>query len=295
MVSQIYASAFSQTNDLVYILDKDGLLIDCNYNLLRFLGLNNSQDASLGSIYELMHKQGLWTAEQLKNFKQNDIEVLTSGKKTTEQQAIINNNGSISYFEFSRTPFIDASGTGLGLIVTIRDLSKQKKLEEQVKNAKAQSAYDNVSNSRSLFSENAQKTDKTKILLVEDNMLAQKAEKKILMSCNCIVDVVATPQHATELFKPGKYDLILMDLTLEEGDGYHLTSILRKKEQTSKFRAPIIALTGHDPTVVKFNCEDSEMDGIIRKPLTVEQATQLIRRYTGNSDSDVKGLMPFKQ
>lgn len=295
MLSQIYACAFSQTNDLVYILDKDGHLIDCNLSLLRFLGLNDTKGIPPDSIYELMRNQGLWTPEQLKYFKQSDSEVLVTGKKISEQQAIINNSGSVCYFEFSRSPFIDASGTNLGLIVTIRDLSDQKKLEEQVKRAKAQATYNNVTNTGTLFSENAQKTGKTKILLVEDNVLSQKAEKKILMACNCLVDVVATPREADELFKPGKYDLVLMDLNLEESDGFHLTTLLRKKEQASKFRVPIIALTGLDPTDVRFDCEDSEMDGIIRKPLTVNQATQLIRRYIKNSDSDVKGLMPFKQ
>jgi PAS domain-containing protein len=40
---QFYASAFSQMNDLVYLLDKDGFLVDCNHNFLHFLGLDNSK------------------------------------------------------------------------------------------------------------------------------------------------------------------------------------------------------------------------------------------------------------
>ncbi len=291
--AQLYASAFSQTNDLIYLLDKDGFLIDCNHNLLKFLGLNTT-DNSQDSIYDLMRTQGLWTQEQLKNFKQSDIDVLMSGKRTTEQQTIINNNGSIHYFEFSRIPFIDPTGTVGGLLVTLRDLTKQKKLEEQFKNLKTELLYNNVS-SGTLFSEKPQQREKIKILLVEDNPISQKATKKILMGCNCVVDVVATSKQADELFKPGKYNMVLMDLTLEEGDGYHLTSVLRKKEQASKSRVPIIALTAHDPLKVRFDCEDSEMDGIMQKPLKVEQATQLIKRYIRKSDDDVQGLMPFKQ
>ncbi len=258
-LSHVYANAFSKTNNLVYLLDKDGFLMDCNDNLLKFLGFNSNPTHSQDSIYDLMRKQGLWTLEQLKQFKQKDIGVLISGNKTIDQQALISSNGSIHYFEFSRTPFTDSSGLVLGLLVTIRDLTKQKKLEDQLKNLKTQAKYNNLS--EGMTTDNPRPFDKIRILLVEDNVLSQKAEKKILMACNCVVDVVATSKHADELYNPGKYQMVLMDLTLEEGDGYHLTIALRKKEQASSFRAPIIALTGHDPTEVKFNCEDSKWTG----------------------------------
>lgn len=291
---QLYSSAFSQTDDLVYLLDKDGFLIDCNDKLLQFLGFDNIEDNSPGSIYDMMRKQGLWTSEQLDNFVQHDIDAMMSGKKMVEQQSIINTKGSVSHFEFSRTPLTDSSGNNVGLVVTLRDVTKQKQLSSQLKKLKKQSHY-NTLDGKSLFSENTKQPETTKILLVEDNHIAQKAEKSILMACRCFIDVAATQKQAGELFKPGKYDLVLMDLTLGDDNGYTLTAILRKREQGSKFRVPIIALTGHDPTVVGFNCEDSEMDGIIKKPLTIEQAKQLIKRYVDNSNVDVKGLRPFKQ
>lgn len=294
-VSQIYASAFSKMEDLIYLLDKDGFLIDCNHNLLRFLGFDHIEDNSTDAIYEMMHKQGLWTSEQIENFKQYDIDALMSGKSKIDQQAIINNNGSVIYVEFSRIPLSDKSGNSLGLIVTLRDLTKQKQLNEQIKNLKAQLRYNNKLSNNSFLSEDTSEIKTLKILLIEDNLIAQKAEKTILMTCKCLTDVVATPRQADEIFKPGKYDLVLMDLTLEEGDGYHLTAALRKREQGSNFRVPIIALTGHDPSVVGYNCEDAEMDGIIRKPLTVEQAKQLIQRYIRHANVDVKGLKQFKQ
>ena len=295
MDSQLYVNAFSKSDDLMYLLDKDGFLIDCSQSLLHFLGFNKLEDHSRGSIYEMMHKQGLWTSEQVQLFQRQDIESLVSGKRKIEQQALINNNGSILYFELSRIPLVDISGKMLGLAVVFRDQTRQKQLMEQVKNLKSQLRHNNQLSTNSFLTDNAEKSDKLKILLIEDNLVAQKAEKTVLMICRCLTDVVATPRQANELFKPGKYDLVLMDLTLEEGDGYQLTATLRKREQGSHFRVPIIALTGHDPTLVGFNCEDAEMDGIIRKPLTVEQAKQLIQRYVRHDNVDVKGLREFKQ
>ncbi|KTC87535.1 MULTISPECIES: response regulator [Legionella] len=293
MTSQIYASAFSKTGDFLYILDTNGFLIDCNHNLLRFLGFSHIEDKTIGAIYEMMHKQGLWTSEQIEKFQQQDIDVMMSGRSRVEEQAMINNHGSILYFEISRLPLADKSGNALGLLVVLRDLTKQKQLNTQLRNIKSQLRY---SNPLAVSSpEKGTQINALKILLIEDNLVAQKAEKTVLMSCKCLTDVVATPRQADELFKPGKYDLVLMDLTLEEGDGYQLTASLRKREQGSNFRVPIIALTGHDPTVVGFNCEDAEMDGILRKPLTIEQAKQLIQRFIRHINVDVKGLKEFKQ
>jgi PAS domain S-box-containing protein len=296
MTSEIYASAFSKTGDFHYLLDKNGFLIDCNHKLLRFLGFSHIEDKSIGAIYEMMRKQGLWTSEQIQKFQQQDIDVMLSGRARVEEQAMINNNGSVLYFEISRLPLADKSGNALGLLVSLRDMTKQKQLNTQLRNIKSQLRYSNpLAVSSPVDSDIAPQINALKILLIEDNLVAQKAEKTVLMSCKCLTDVVATPSQADELFKPGKYDLVLMDLTLEEGDGYQLTASLRKREQGSNYRVPIIALTGHDPTVVRFNCEDAEMDGILRKPLTIEQAKQLIQRFIRHVDVDVKGLREFKQ
>ncbi|ARB93948.1 response regulator [Legionella longbeachae] len=293
--SQIYTRAFTKMDNMVYLIDKDGFLIDCNANLLRFLGYRYIEDNSIGSIYEMMRQQGLWTSEQIHSFQQQDIAAIISGKNEVEQQAIINTQGTILYFEISRIPLADKSGNALGLAVTIRDISKLKQLTDQVKNLKSQVNYNHKTVTNNLSSETTGQINKLKILLIEDNLIAQKAEKTILMNCKCLTDVVATASQACEIFKPAKYDLILMDLTLEEGDGYNLTATLRKQEQGTHCRVPIIALTGHDPMDVGFNCEDAEMDGILRKPLTIQQANQLIQRYIRHIDIKVTGLMEFKQ
>jgi PAS domain S-box-containing protein len=293
--SQLYIRAFAKMDNMVYLIDKDGFLIDCNANLLRFLGYNHIEDNSIGSIYAMMRQQGLWNSEQIQNFQNHDIAVFMSGKSEIEHQAIINNHGTILYFEILRTAISDESGNALGLSVTFRDLTKQKHLTEQVKNLKSQTRYNHKSVTHHFISENNEQINKLKILLIEDNLIAQKVEKTILMNCKCLTDVVATARQADELFRPAKYDLILMDLILEQGDGYNLTATLRKKEQGTNYRVPIIALTGYDPMDVGFNCEDAEMDGILRKPLTLEQANQLIQRYVHHLNINVKGLMEFKQ
>jgi len=290
---QIYQHAFEKTDALVYLLGQDGLPLACNYNLLKFLGFEKIEQ---NSIYSMMQQQGLWTSQQIQTIKQKDLEILASGKKKLDEQTLIRDNGAILFFEISRIPLLDASGSPLGLMVTLRDITNQKQLDEQLKDMKMQLRFANkfIGNTDEADAEVTAQVKAIKVLLVEDNLLTQKAEKSVLMSCRCLADAVATPEQVCEIFKPGKYNLILMDIGLEKGNGYQITAALRKSEEGSGFRVPIIALTASDLTMVGLDCEDAEMDGIMHKPLTAEKANQLIQRYIRHANINVKGLNVFK-
>ena len=53
---------------------------------------------------------------------------------------------------------------------------------------------------------------------------------------------------------------------------------------------PIIALTGYEADVVKYDCRHYFMEGAISKPLTSEQAEQIIKHYVYHLDVPVRGL-----
>ncbi len=289
----VYVSAFSQIDELIYILDESCSLIDCSDKLLHFLGFNHIKEVSTKSIYDLLLKKGLWTSEQVSHYQEKDIQVIISGQKQEEEQALINSNGSVIYFKLSRNPLSDGAGNALGLAVSMRDVTELKQLHHQLKTLKKQLRY-KLGPSASYNEETTTTPNPLKILIVEDNQIDQKAERGILMTFRCLTDIAASQQQAEEIFQPGKYDLVLMDLGLDQGNGYQLTALLRKKEQGSPYRVPIIALTGQDPETAGFECEDVEMDGILSKPLTVELAKQLIQHYVHHNQVNVKGLRAFK-
>lgn len=93
-----------------------------------------------------------------------------------------------------------------------------------------------------------------------------------------------------QLFDPGKYDLVLMDIGLADTSGYVVAKQLRNKEKGTNHHVPIIALTGYEAEVVKYDCEQYFMEGAITKPLTSEQAEQIIQHYVYHMDVEVKGL-----
>lgn len=290
---QIYMSAFTKMDSFIYLLDQEGGLKACNQNLLRFLGFDRIGEHT---IYSMLYQQGLWISSQIEKMQQHDINTLISGKKMVEDLTIINNKGTILGFEVSRIPLMDVSGNALGLMVSLRDITSEKRVAEQLKDLKNQLRHTNkmLGNADTVNDESLHKANPIKVLLIEDNLLTQKIEKNILLTCRCITDAVATPRQANEIFKPGKYDLVLMDIGLEEGNGYQITAALRKKEVGSCYRVPIIALTGYALAEIEYDCDDAEMDGIMSKPLTAIQTKQLIQRYIRHVDIEVTGLREIK-
>lgn len=117
------------------------------------------------------------------------------------------------------------------------------------------------------------------LLLVEDNMLAQKAAELMLTSFNCKVDIADCGAQAFKLFEAGKYHLIFMDLGLPDLSGCEITSHFRKVEEGSIYRAPIVALTAHVNEEIKKECRDVGMDEILSKPLSLTQARNMVDYY----------------
>jgi two-component system cell cycle response regulator DivK len=82
-----------------------------------------------------------------------------------------------------------------------------------------------------------------KILLVEDNemnrdMLSRRLERK-----GYDVAIAVDGKEGINMAQSGDYDLVLMDMSLPEVDGWEATRQLRAQAATEKL--PIIALTAH--------------------------------------------------
>ncbi len=82
-----------------------------------------------------------------------------------------------------------------------------------------------------------------RILLVEDNemnrdMLSRRLERK-----GHEVAIAVNGREGIDMARAGEYDLVLMDMSLPEVDGWEATRQLRAEPETE--RIPIIALTSH--------------------------------------------------
>ena len=114
----------------------------------------------------------------------------------------------------------------------------------------------------------------------------------MLQTTGANVDVANTGKEAIDLFEPGKYGLIYMDIGLPDMDGYEVGQRLRAIEAEVKaHRTPILALTAHAAVDVKTFCIDAGMQGVLSKPLSCKQAQQAFERYVlNNTTTAVDGL-----
>jgi len=82
-----------------------------------------------------------------------------------------------------------------------------------------------------------------RILLVEDNEMNRDMLSRRLARKGFEVDMAVDGRAGVEMGRAGKYDLILMDMSLPEIDGWEATRQLRAAPETQV--VPIIALTAH--------------------------------------------------
>ncbi|MCZ4786705.1 ATP-binding protein [Legionella pneumophila] len=120
---------------------------------------------------------------------------------------------------------------------------------------------------------------KSKVLVVEDNFIAQTVAKTLLSGMDCHVDVASSGSDALALYEQTDYDLIFMDIGLGEGmDGYEVTHYIRSKISSTR-HIPIIALTAHGGDESKQRCIEAGMDAVLTKPLTQAHAADIIKSF----------------
>lgn len=118
-----------------------------------------------------------------------------------------------------------------------------------------------------------------KLLVVEDNFIAQTVAKTLLNNMDCEVDIAANGVDALLLYEKNHYDLIFMDIGLGEGmDGYAVAHHIRNHE-TSTQHIPIIALTAHANDESKQRCIEAGMDAVLTKPLTQTHAADILKTF----------------
>jgi len=111
---------------------------------------------------------------------------------------------------------------------------------------------------------------KLQILLAEDSEVNQNLAVHLLEKRGHIVTIASTGSEAVALVKKSRFDLVLMDVQMPEMDGFEATAVIRKEEESTGKRLPILALTAHAMGGDRERCLAAGMDGYIAKPLHAE-------------------------
>ncbi len=116
-----------------------------------------------------------------------------------------------------------------------------------------------------------------RILLLEDDLSLINGLSFAFQKEGYELDVARTVQEATDIWTAGKYDLLILDVTLPDGTGFE---ICKKVRQTSK--VPIIFLTASDEEMNIIMGLDIGGDDYITKPfklgVLMSRINALLRR-----------------
>lgn len=105
------------------------------------------------------------------------------------------------------------------------------------------------------------------VLLVEDNMLNQKAAMFLLEELGVVAQLATNGKEAVEAISKDKFALILMDCHMPEMDGFEATVAIRKLEELAGSYTPIIAVTALAMAGDRERCIAAGMDDYISKPI----------------------------
>ena len=83
---------------------------------------------------------------------------------------------------------------------------------------------------------------KSKVLIVDDNMLNIKVATRLLKNYGIIPDSVLSGEDALKKVKEKKYDLILMDDMMPQLSG---VETLQKLKEDKEFKVPVVVLTAN--------------------------------------------------
>ncbi|WP_417643164.1 aerobic respiration two-component sensor histidine kinase ArcB [Enterobacter kobei] len=128
------------------------------------------------------------------------------------------------------------------------------------------------------------------VLLVEDIELNVIVARSVLEKLGCSVDVAMSGKAALEMFKPGEYDLLLLDIQLPDMTGLDIS-----RQLTSRYAPddlpPLVALTAN---VLKDKQEylNAGMDDVLSKPLAVPALTAMIKKFWDTCDDEESDVTP---
>lgn len=129
-----------------------------------------------------------------------------------------------------------------------------------------------------------------RILLLEDDTSLIDGLQYTLKKNGFLLDVAQTTAQAYEYLKLSVYDLLLLDITLPDGNGFDVCEWVR--EQGSQ--VPIIFLTAMDEEVHVIRGLDSGGDDYITKPFKLGELCSRIRallRRAGSANAENKNTL----
>lgn len=115
-----------------------------------------------------------------------------------------------------------------------------------------------------------------RVLIVEDQEDNLAIEQEILKTFNLQFDIAKNGAEAIEVCSQFKFDIILMDLSMPQVNGFDATIAIRGSDNLNQ-QTPIVALTADVTSDIRKRCIEAGMNGYIAKPVLLDELYHGIR------------------
>ena len=123
-------------------------------------------------------------------------------------------------------------------------------------------------------------TGEVRVLVAEDNIINQKLVKRLIEKLGYRVDIAPDGVQAVKLARATLYNIIVMDGSMPEMDGYQAATEIRRLQQQGVMpRVPIIALTANALPEDRERCLAAGMDDYLSKPVSQADLRAMLERY----------------
>lgn len=130
-----------------------------------------------------------------------------------------------------------------------------------------------------------------KILIIEDEHELLIALNNFLVKENFICELVGNLRDADEKLFVNEYDIILLDITLPDGNGLNLLSKIKKYQK----RAGIIIISARNSLDDKINGLDLGADDYITKPFQLSELNSRIKAILRRRQFDGTSNISFNE
>jgi diguanylate cyclase (GGDEF)-like protein len=141
-----------------------------------------------------------------------------------------------------------------------------------------------------------------RVLIAEDNRTNQMVAAGMLAMNGCVCEFAADGVEAVRAAQRERFDLILMDCSMPEMDGYEATAHIRLAEQALGRRTPLVAMTANTQSGDAEKCLAAGMDDYLAKPITLVELRHKLEKWlphggpsataAGTTDAAVPASVP---
>jgi len=115
-----------------------------------------------------------------------------------------------------------------------------------------------------------------RILVAEDEMVNNLYLSTLLRNKGYFVHSVNNGKEVLNAFEREQFDIVLMDISMPEMDGFQATLYLRNEK---KIRIPIVALTAHAYEADREKCLQTGMDDYVSKPINEYNLFKVLEKH----------------